>query len=125
MVCRLGMSEKLGDVDLSDYQYLSSGTKEQIEQEVKRLLDEARERATKILTEKRKELDLVAKALVEYETLSADELRKIIKGEQLDKLKLLPNVGIKVPEGPPVYGGPALEGGPTREGELAPRDEKK
>lgn len=91
---------------------------------MKRLLDEARERATKILTDKRKELDLVAKALVEYETLSAEELKKIIKGEKLDKMKLLPNVGIKVPEGPPVYGGPGLEGGPGREGEVVTREEK-
>lgn len=112
------MSEKLGDVDLSDYKYLSSETKSLIEQETKRLLYEARQRATKILLDKRKELDLIAQALVDYETLSADELKKVIRGEKLDKMKISPTAGIKVPE--PAYSGPTLEGGPASPGGIGP-----
>ena len=119
MVTRLGMSDKLGDVDLSDdYRDLSSGTKELIEKEVKRLIDEARERATKLIISKRRELDLIAHALVEYETLSAEELQKVLKGEKLvNKPEILP-VPIKLPEG--VYSGPTLEGGPGNTGEVRP-----
>ncbi|TGZ78727.1 ATP-dependent metallopeptidase Hfl [Ascodesmis nigricans] len=100
MICRLGMSEKLGDVDLTNYEYLSSETKRVIEEETKRLLYEARQRATKILTDKRKELDLVAHALVEYETLSAEEMQRIMRGEELNRMKISPTANIKVPEIP-------------------------
>lgn len=120
MVMRLGMSEKLGDVDFSDgYRDLSSGTKELIEQEVRRLIDDARVRATALIISKRKELDLIANALVEYETLSADDLQKVLKGEKLPhKIPILPNVPIKLVEG--VYSGPTLEGGPGNTGDVRP-----
>jgi len=120
MVTRLGMSEALGDVDLSDdYRDLSSGTKELIENEVKRLINESRERATKLILSKRKELDLIANALVEYETLNADEIQKVLRGEKLPgKEELISNMPIKLPEG--VYSGPTLEGGPGNTGEVQP-----
>ena len=123
MVMRLGMSEKLGDVDFSeDYNHLSSGTKELIEQEVRRLIDEGRERAKKLLLSKRKELDLVAKALVEYETLTAEELQKVIRGEKLNKISTLDKdrkdpLSKLVGE---VYSGPTLEGGPGNTGDVRP-----
>ncbi|KAI5789050.1 peptidase family M41-domain-containing protein [Geopyxis carbonaria] len=118
MVTRLGMSERLGDVDLSDERNLSSDTKHIIEKEVQRLIFESRERATKLLTSKRKELDLIANALVEYETLSLDEIHKVLKGEKLSKLSTLPNTPIKLPE--VVYSGPTLEGGPGNPGDVRP-----
>ena len=114
---RLGMSPALGDVDLSDdYRDLSSGTKELIENEVKRLIDESRERATRLIMSKRKELDLIAKALVEYETLTAEEIQKVLKGEQLPARDEIMPLSIKLPEG--VYSGPTLEGGPGNTGEV-------
>ena len=65
MVTRMGMSEKLGNVDLDDgYQHLSSQTKQQVEAEVRRFIEEARQRAETLLTEHRKDLDTLAKALV-------------------------------------------------------------
>ena len=119
MVTRLGMSPALGDVDLSDdYRDLSSGTKELIENEVKRLIDESRERATRLIMSKRRELDLIAKALVEYETLTAEEIQKVLKGEQLPAREEIPPLSIKLPEG--VYSGPTLEGGPGNTGEVQP-----
>lgn len=99
MVTQFGYSEKLGNVDLaSDYDSLSSETKQAIETEVRRLIEEARNRATTILTEKRTELELLTKALVEYETLTKDEMEKVLKGEKLEKLEVLAKAPIKLPE---------------------------
>jgi ATP-dependent metalloprotease len=118
------MSEALGDIDFSeDYKDLSSGTKELIEKEVKRIIDESRARATALLQERRTELDRIAKALVEYETLNQEELQKVVRGEKLpDKLKLLPNVPVKLPEG--IYSGPTLEGGPGNTGDVNPGEKE-
>lgn len=98
MVTKMGMSELLGNMDYSDYNQLSSDTKQQIEHEVRRILEEGRQRATKILTDRRRDLDILAKALVEYEVLTADELRRVLKGEKLPKLTIPPHVPIKLPE---------------------------
>ncbi|KAJ6264349.1 nucleolin [Drechslerella dactyloides] len=100
MVTQMGMSELLGNVDLaSDYRNLSSQTKEAIEAEIRRLLEEGRTRATRLLTTHRKELDLLARALLEYESLDRSEMEKVIKGESLpERLKILPDVQIKLPE---------------------------
>lgn len=98
MVTKMGMSELLGNMDYSDYNQLSSDTKQQIEREVRRILEEGRQRATKILTDRRRDLDVLAKALVEYEVLTAEELRRVLKGEKLPKLTIPPYVPIKLPE---------------------------
>ena len=93
------MSETLGQADLASYyETLSSETKQQIEREVRRLLDESRQRATKVLNERRKELDLIAKSLVDYEVLSLDEVQKVLKGEKLQKLSSSSSAPIKLPE---------------------------
>ena len=82
MVAALGMSSKLGHMDYaSRYKTLSSETKALIEAEVQRVLDESYERCRKLLIEHRKELDLLAQALVEYETLDKSEVEKVIRGE--------------------------------------------
>ncbi|KAL4932225.1 i-AAA protease YME1 [Aspergillus undulatus] len=99
LVTRFGYSKKLGNVDLStNYNLLSSETKQEIENEVRRLVEEARQRATQILTEKKHELELVAKALIEYETLTKEEMEKVIRGEKLDKLVMPPKTPLKLPE---------------------------
>lgn len=98
MVTKMGMSELLGNMDYSDYNQLSSDTKQQIEHEVRRILEDGRQRATKILTDRRRDLDILAKALVEYEVLTADELGRVLKGEKLPKLTIPPHVPIKLPE---------------------------
>ncbi|KAI1453510.1 peptidase family M41-domain-containing protein [Annulohypoxylon moriforme] len=111
MVASLGMSSKLGNMEYrSRYDTLSSETKAQVESEVQRTLNEAYERARKLLTDHRKELDLLAKALVEYETLSKEEVEKVIRGEKL--------IGrIAVPKGPMTVPSSAK---PPAPGELAP-----
>ena len=108
MVTKLGMSDILGNMDFaSSYGYLSSETRLKIEQEVTRIVEESKSRATALLTEKRKELDMLAKALVEYETLSLEEINKVLKGEKLDKMTTLLQAPMKLPEIvlPPGMGG--------------------
>lgn len=108
MVASLGMSDILGNMDFaSNYDHLSSETRLKIEQEVTRFVEEAKSRATALLTEKRKELDIVAKALLEYETLTLEEINKVLKGEKLDKMTVLVQSPMKLPEIvlPPGMGG--------------------
>jgi ATP-dependent metalloprotease len=99
LITRFGYSKKLGNVDLStNYDSLSSETKQEIEGEVRRLVEEARDRATAILTEKRKELELLTKALIEYETLTKEEMEMVLKGEKPNRLESLPSAPLKLPE---------------------------
>lgn len=99
LITRFGYSKKLGNVDLSsNYDSLSSETKQEIEAEVRRLVEEARSRATTILTEKRSELELLTKALIEYETLTKEEMEKVLRGEKLPKLESAPEAPLILPE---------------------------
>lgn len=115
MVTRAGMSEKLGNIDLStDYARLSSETKQEVESEVRRLVEEGRERAMKLLTENRIKLERLANALVEYETLGKDEMEAVVRGEKLpNKIKASSDTPLKVPEIPlpPSVGLPPSFGG--------------
>ena len=101
MVTQAGMSDRLGNVDLAtDYARLSPETKGAIESEVRRLVEEGRERALKLLTANRVGLDRLATALVEYETLGKEEMEAVVRGEKLpDKIKADVNSPVKVPEG--------------------------
>ncbi|MCB2135824.1 MAG: AAA family ATPase, partial [Rhodobacteraceae bacterium] len=93
MVMRWGMSDKVGSVDYSEAHSgysgqtagfsVSAATKELIESEVKRLIDEGYETARKILIEKSEDFERLAKGLLEYETLTGDQIRKVIAGEKL------------------------------------------
>ncbi|MFZ5965285.1 ATP-dependent zinc metalloprotease FtsH [Thalassococcus sp. BH17M4-6] len=93
MVMRMGMSDKVGNIDYSEaaagYQAnggaggfsVSAATKELIENEVKRIIDEGYERAVQILTEKNEEFERLAQGLLEYETLTGEEIERVIRGE--------------------------------------------
>ena len=101
MVTQLGFSDKLGNVDLNNnYQYLSSATRQLVDDEARRLIDEGYARAKRLLMEKRGELDRLANALVEYETLDKGEIERVLRGEKLSesKPKLPSNAPILVPE---------------------------
>ncbi|KAL4776441.1 P-loop containing nucleoside triphosphate hydrolase protein [Aspergillus nidulans var. acristatus] len=99
LVTRFGYSKKLGNVDLyANYDSLSSETKQEIEAEVRRLVEEARQRATNILTERRHELELLTKALIKYETLTKEEMEKVLRGESLDRLVVPADAPMKLPE---------------------------
>ena len=60
-----------------------------IDEEVRRLVDEAYQDAEKLLMENWEKIEAVAHALLRYETLSSDEVHKLMRGEILDK----PTVG--------------------------------
>ena len=62
---------------------LSEETARIIDSEIRSIIDGAYARATQILTDNREELELLAKGLLEYETLSGDEIRTVIKGERV------------------------------------------
>ncbi|KAI0856874.1 peptidase family M41-domain-containing protein [Xylaria cubensis] len=98
MVASLGMSTKLGNMEYgSRYETLSSETKALVEAEVQRTVNEAYERARKLLLDHRKELDLLAKALVDYETLSKEEVEKVIKGQSLPDRLIVPKGPMTIP----------------------------
>lgn len=120
MVTQFGMSPELGNVDLaSNHDTLSAGTKQLIESEVRRVIEEGRVRATKLLQSKRKELDLLAKALVDYETLNKEEAFKVVKGEKLEGKMIMPSGPIKIP-----VGGTSLPEVPQIPGSGAPQGER-
>ncbi|EHA47571.1 cell division protease ftsH [Pyricularia oryzae 70-15] len=97
MVSRWGMSERLGPMEYGrTFENLSSSTKAVIEAEVKTILEVAQERGAKLLKDKRVELDRLAKALVQYETLDVEEVKKVIRGEDLEGRTKVPENSILV-----------------------------
>ncbi|KAI0143192.1 peptidase family M41-domain-containing protein [Pestalotiopsis sp. NC0098] len=109
MVAQMGMSPKLGHMEYATrYRELSSETRAIIEAEVQRLLNESYERCRKLLTDRRKELDRLAQALVEYETLNREEVEKVIRGEKLADRLPAPKgpIRVPVPQGPGPVGVP-------------------
>lgn len=87
MVYKYGMNDKMGLMSLEDHEIekLSSETRSAGDAEVRILLDASYARAMKLLKDKRTELDRLASALCEYETLSGDETRVVIRGERLPR----------------------------------------
>jgi len=79
MVRQLGMSEKLG-IRFYDPRSTSDATNELIESEVRRLLSESYERAKSILKQHADAHKRLTEALLEYETLDADDLKCVIEG---------------------------------------------
>lgn len=95
MVTRYGMSEKLGSMtfgqkeeliflgrEISEQRDYSEAMAQQIDQEVRRFIDEAYSRARTVLTEHRDKLVAIATRLIEIETLDSDEFEAIIERAQ-------------------------------------------
>ncbi len=55
----------------------------EIDQEVRKIVNECHAKAKEVLSEHRKELTMIAEALMEYETLTAEQIAKVIKGESI------------------------------------------
>ncbi|KAH6620827.1 P-loop containing nucleoside triphosphate hydrolase protein [Chaetomium sp. MPI-SDFR-AT-0129] len=107
MVAQLGMSERLGPVEyLRSYEKLSSETRAMVESEVKRVLEDSYSRARTLLVAKRRELDLLAQALVQYETLDKSEVEKVLRGEKLVGRIAAPPGPMAVPKPEAPAGGP-------------------
>ncbi len=91
MVLRWGMSDKIGNIDYAEahegYQgntaglSVSADTKVMIEEEVRRFIQDGYELAYKIITEKNEEFERLAQGLLEYETLTGDEIKRVMAGE--------------------------------------------
>lgn len=102
MVTRWGLSEELGTVSygenqdevflgmsVSRTQNASEATVQKIDSEIKRLVEEGYKEATKILTEKRDDLEALAKGLLEFETLTGDEIIDLLKGKKPNRESVL------------------------------------
>ena len=92
MVTQWGMSEKLGMVlygegdeyvflgkELAQGKTYSEQTAQEIDAEVRRLVDDGYQRARKLITENRDKLELIANALLEYETLDGKQVEEIVR----------------------------------------------
>ena len=96
MVTQFGFSDELGNIDYANEQqsYLGSyqgqanaspETQEKIDAEVRRIVDEGYGTAKRVLTDKADDLHRLAEGLLEYETLTGDEITKVIAGETLNR----------------------------------------
>jgi cell division protease FtsH len=96
MVCEWGMSDKLGPMtfgkkqeeiflgrEIARHRDYSERTAQLIDDEVKRILSESEQRATTLLSENIEHLHVVAKALLERESLDGDEIDALMRGEEL------------------------------------------
>jgi len=129
MVTRWGYSDELGLVAYGDnndevflgmsmqrQQNISEETARKIDAEVKRLVNAGYDEAKRILTEKADAHKALALALLEYESLSGEEIAQVLRGEKLDRPddvstpQLPPTPALPVTdeddEPAPVWGGP-------------------
>ncbi|MFD0986514.1 ATP-dependent zinc metalloprotease FtsH [Methyloligella solikamskensis] len=94
MVTQFGMSDKLGPLaygeneeevflghSVARQQNLSDDTQAMVDEEIHRFVDEAYDRARKIIDENLEELHTIAKGLIEYETLTGEEIKDLLKGK--------------------------------------------
>ena len=96
MVTQFGFSDMLGNIDYANEQQSYLGTyqggsaisvesQQKIDAEVRRIVDEGYETAKRILTEKSEDLHRLAQGLLEYETLTGNEIMRVIAGEPLNR----------------------------------------
>jgi cell division protease FtsH len=131
MITEWGMSDNLGMIAYGDNSQevflghsvtqnknVSEETARQIDAEIKALINRAYNKARRILTENIEELHRLAGGLLEYETLSGDELRTVLRGEKViravvdepaaeNRRASVPSSGRAAAPPPPPTGGPA------------------
>ena len=97
---------------------MSNETAQAIDKEIRKVVEDGYERAKHLLDEHRNQLETLAQALLEYETLSGDEIKKLLAGETIDrggtKGPVIPAAGSSIPKAkrPKAgsIGGPAAAG---------------
>ncbi len=112
MVCEWGMSDKLGMVgygshedqvflgrDINRSRDYSEATAQEIDREVRRLVDEGYDRAKQLIMAHRDKIELIAQALLEYETLDGDQVKDIVS---LGHMQNPPENRSKQPPPPPL-----------------------
>ncbi len=120
MVTRWGMSDALGTRvygenqsevflgrDMTTHKNLSDATVQLVDNEIRRIIDEQYAHARKIIEENREKIEVMAKALLEWETLNADQINDIMDG--------------KHPRPPEDFAGPAAPGSDEESGKPAAR----
>jgi cell division protease FtsH len=130
MVTELGMSEKIGPINYAERQgseFLgtelgrgrdhSEATAREIDEEVRRLLVEAHQRALAIVTEKRAEVERITQALLLYETLNGDEIARLVRGGESPE-SLRPGQGGPTPSAPATTGERKPSGKGAADGKL-------
>jgi cell division protease FtsH len=132
MILEWGMSERLGFVHYSgtdtreayipEREY-SDETARMIDEEIKRFIDEAYADAERVLDERWPAVTAIAESLLKYETLQAEEVEKLLRGEPLNKptvAELLELEAAKTP--PPPKAKPAADEGkkPATDGGALP-----
>ncbi|KHA63129.1 MULTISPECIES: ATP-dependent zinc metalloprotease FtsH [Sphingomonas] len=117
MVTRWGMSDKVGPLEYGEPEgesflgysssrpsRMSNQTAQLIDDEIKRIVEGGLDRAKQVLSDHVDQLHTVAGALLEYETLTGDEIKQLIAGEDLDrpdpgaKASLVPKAGTSIPK---------------------------
>jgi cell division protease FtsH len=117
MVTQWGMSEALGPIQYEEQQesYLGYGgtqrsamsadTAKLIDAEIRKLVDGGYDRAKMLLKKYRKQLDLLANALLEFETLTGDEIKQLIETGKFDRVdsgdnkpNTIPMMGSSIPK---------------------------
>jgi cell division protease FtsH len=102
MVTRWGLSKELGTVSYGEnndevflgmqvnrQQNVSEATAQKIDSEVRRLVETGYKDATRILGEKRADLETLAKGLLEFETLTGDEITDLLNGKKPNRESVL------------------------------------
>jgi cell division protease FtsH len=129
MVTKWGMSDKLGPLQYEEQQegYLGMGgsarlfasddTNKLIDAEIRQLVDGAHARATDILKTQEQHLHLLAQAMLEYETLTGDEIKALLENGKIDRpdqpagsVVTRPVRGSSIPKAGKRFGGPAPQG---------------
>jgi cell division protease FtsH len=131
MVTRWGMSDALGPLQYAEpeeevflgysvnrQRQMSNETAQAIDKEIRRVVEEGYERAKHLLDQHREQLEALAQALLEFETLSGDEIKKVLAGEAIDrggsKGPSIPAAGSSIPKAKRpkagTIGGPAAAG---------------
>lgn len=103
MVTEWGMSDVLGPVmyvensnevflgrSVTQNQNMSEETARLVDSEIKRLVTDAHKEAEKILKENDAELETLAQALMEYETLTGEEIKEVLAGKKIDRTEQTP-----------------------------------
>jgi cell division protease FtsH len=98
MVTEWGMSAKLGPLSYGEndqevflghsvttHKNISEATSKSIDEEIRGIVDTAYEHARKVLTDNLEQLHTLAKGLLEFETLSGDEIRTLLRGDKIDR----------------------------------------
>ncbi len=95
--------------DFGDRTAVSDQLMQRVDAEIRRIIDEAYATAKEILTTHKQHLDNIAKVLLERETISGEELDRLIAGEQLEPL---PAKTRPTPPGTPAPSAPGSPGAP-------------